>query len=138
PYTGWCPRGGWAEDLTTPPGLLANYDQLRETPSAAPEQRSAWNVRDAHASLIVTLDGDVARSPGTSFTRACAQLVFEQPCHVANIASPSAPADAAEWLADLMDGQDDDPFVLNVAGPRESEYPGIYVATLRFLEHALT
>ena len=22
---GWCPKGGWAEDLPSPPGLLADY-----------------------------------------------------------------------------------------------------------------
>jgi Circularly permutated YpsA SLOG family len=24
-YGGWCPRGGWAEDFTMAPGLLAKY-----------------------------------------------------------------------------------------------------------------
>jgi hypothetical protein len=46
PYSGWCPLGGWAEDFPTPPGLLAAYPQLTETPSAETEQRTAWNVRD--------------------------------------------------------------------------------------------
>ncbi|HAH64402.1 MAG TPA: hypothetical protein DCL72_02745, partial [Rhizobiales bacterium] len=29
PYGGWCPKGGWAEDLQDPPGLLALYPNLR-------------------------------------------------------------------------------------------------------------
>jgi hypothetical protein len=50
-YGGWCPRGGWAEDFPQPPGLLANYPRLIETPSADPAQRTEWNVRDANAIL---------------------------------------------------------------------------------------
>ena len=33
PYGGWCPKDGWAEDLPRPPGVLALYPNLRETPS---------------------------------------------------------------------------------------------------------
>ena len=35
-YGGWCPKDGWAEDLSAPPGLLAKYPQLKETPLADP------------------------------------------------------------------------------------------------------
>ena len=40
-YRGWCPKGGWAEDLQEPPGLLAQYPHLRETPQADPAEGSA-------------------------------------------------------------------------------------------------
>ena len=50
-YGGWCPQGGWAEDCPEPPGVLARYPLLRETPSADPAQRTEWNVRDSDASL---------------------------------------------------------------------------------------
>ena len=46
---GWCPQGGWAEDYTTPPGLLSDYPELTETPSAGTTQRTLWNMRDAKA-----------------------------------------------------------------------------------------
>src|SRR5262245_33304323 len=75
PYAGWCPRGGWAEDAANPPGVLAAYPRLAETPSADPAQRTAWNVRDAHATLIVTPGADLANSRGTRFTRQMAELV---------------------------------------------------------------
>ncbi len=26
-YGGWCPKGGWAEDLAVPPGLLATISK---------------------------------------------------------------------------------------------------------------
>jgi hypothetical protein len=51
-YGGWCPKGGWAEDFRKPPGLLARYPLLRETPSAEPTKRTEWNVRDADRLMI--------------------------------------------------------------------------------------
>ena len=37
---GRCPSGGWAEDLTTPHGLLGRYPALKETLSPDPTQRT--------------------------------------------------------------------------------------------------
>ena len=45
---GWCPRGGWAEDYVTPPGLLSNYPELTETPSEGTTQRTLWTFAKAH------------------------------------------------------------------------------------------
>ena len=42
---GWCPKGGWAEDYSSPPGLLAEYPELKETPSAGTSQRTRWKRR---------------------------------------------------------------------------------------------
>ncbi len=36
PYGGWCPNGGWAEDMAVPPGVRLPYPDLRETPETAP------------------------------------------------------------------------------------------------------
>ena len=52
-WGGWCPKGGWAEDLPVPPGLLAKYPHLKETPDPHPLQRTEWNVRDGDANLIL-------------------------------------------------------------------------------------
>ena len=65
-YDGWCPKGGWAEDLAVPPGLLARYPLLRETPSADPAERTEWNVRVADACLILVDEGGIAASKGTA------------------------------------------------------------------------
>jgi len=64
-YGGWCPKGGWAEDMPEPPGVLALYPGLRATPSAVPEQRTDWNVRDCDALLVLAGEGGVDVSPGT-------------------------------------------------------------------------
>jgi Circularly permutated YpsA SLOG family len=58
-------KGGWAEDLPNPPGLLAKYPKLRETPQSNPLQRTEWNVRDSDAALIITDGGGMAVSVGT-------------------------------------------------------------------------
>ena len=62
-YGGWCPKGGWAEDFRKPPGLLARYPLLRETPSAEPIQRTEWNVRDADRLMILMDVSGKAQSP---------------------------------------------------------------------------
>ena len=137
PYLGWCPRGGWAEDLTAPPGLLTQYGRLRETPSQNLEQRSAWNVRDSQATLLILADSDLTNSPGTRFTQVCAELVFLRPCLVLDV-TLGDDRGPREWLSTVVNSTDQSPVVLNVAGPRESESPGIYAASLgclcRFLD----
>jgi hypothetical protein len=131
-YGGWCPRGGWAEDHPTPPGLLASYPRLRETPSHDADQRTVWNVRDSHATLVLRLQ-DGRTSPGTALTvRVAGEL--DRPLRV--VLLPGAPAEsrAAVWrLIGMLPGGG----VLNVAGPRESEAPGIYRRSLCFLEAVL-
>jgi hypothetical protein len=62
--------------------LLARYPFLRETPSDNPRQRTAWNVRDAQATLIL-VSGGIDASPGTQFTLTCAK-----PPLVLNVAGP--------------------------------------------------
>jgi hypothetical protein len=136
-YDGWCPRGGWAEDAPDPPGIRARYPWLVETPSGDPRQRTAWNVRDSDATLIL-LTRDLSESPGTEFTHACAELVFQRPVYVARIDDPEALLRTRTWLTGLFSGVSSTTFDLNVAGPRESESPGIARAASRFLRAILT
>ncbi len=132
-YGGWCPRGGWAEDFPDPPGLFAAYPQMRETPSAEPQQRTAWNVRDSHATLIIVRGDDLGRSPGTEFTRQMAELVFQRPLVVVDLESAGAAPRAIDWLCGLAVAGEQDELLLNVAGPRESESPGIHILAMGFL-----
>jgi hypothetical protein len=135
PFGGWCPAGGCAEDQPDPPGVLARYPRLSPTPSQMPEQRTAWNVRDSHATLILLTGAAAADSPGTLFTRQCAELVFLRPCLVVDATDlPDATADARRWLERVHRGTGLQTLVLNVAGPRESEAPGAYAAAGAFLE----
>jgi hypothetical protein len=123
-YGGWCPKDGWAEDSPTPPGVRARYPLLVETPSADPRQRTAWNVRDSDATILM-VKGDSPDSPGTEFTRVCAELIFQRPIFVVRVDERQSVTDAQRWLSNLVDGKPATTFALNIAGPRESEMPGI-------------
>jgi len=131
PYSGWCPLGGWAEDLPAPPGLLTRYSSLRETPTVETEQRTAWNVRDSDATLIIVPDANLELSRGTLFARICAEIIFLRPCYVFNLGSDEAASMAKRWLARVLDVSPSAELWLNIAGPRESESPGIYEAACR-------
>jgi hypothetical protein len=137
-YVGWCPSGGRAEDFTTAPGLLAKYERLMETPSRDPRQRTAWNVRDSHASLIILNGTDVGGSRGTAFTIDCATLIFLRPCYLVDAASIDGAQKTRDWINRVSDSVGSGgPILLNVAGPRESECKGIYTIALRFLSSVL-
>jgi hypothetical protein len=132
PYSGWCPRGGWAEDRPTAPGIVGAYPKLQTTPSADPRQRTAWNVRDSDATLLL-VRGKLWDSPGATFTRACAELVFERPFHSQDLQAADASARTMQWVESLREPGNRGALVLNVAGPRESESPGIYEVASAFL-----
>ena len=121
PCGGWCPRGRRAED-----GPIPESYPLRETPSASYPERTAWNVRDSDGTLVVTRGRPRG---GTALTVLLARRAGK-PVIVANL---EGGANAAEIRAFLLEHR---VRVLNVAGPRESEAPGIHdeaVALLRDL-----
>jgi hypothetical protein len=117
PCGGWCPAGRWAEDGPIPP-----LYPLRETPSADPAQRTAWNVRDSDATLIL-LRGEAAG--GTKHTLDEARSM-NRPLFIHDLGAPPTLALAA-WLESAAVR------TLNVAGPRESECPGIYAEAFALL-----
>ncbi len=118
PHGGWCPRGRRAEDGRIPPAY-----QLRETPSSRYAQRTAWNVRDSDATLV--LCRGLPRG-GTALTVRLARL-WGRPCLVADPADQAAAASIRRALAALSVR------CLNVAGPRESQQPGIGAQAFAFL-----
>lgn len=127
PYGGWCPAGGWAEDMPVPPGLLAHYPNLVPTHSAAPAVRTHRNVHDSDATLVLH-PGARCSSPGSSFTVVCARRLG-RPFLVARLHKPDT---VARWIGALHEVT-----TLNVAGPRESEAPGAYGTALDLLVHVL-
>jgi hypothetical protein len=130
-YGGWCPQGGWAEDYPEPPGLLVKYPLLQETPLADPAQRTQWNVRDAHACMILIAGGGFAISKGTAQAQRLA-LWYRKPVHVADLGNWDAHKRAKEWLA-KQHGTFGADLKLAIGGPRESEAPGIYARATRFI-----
>jgi hypothetical protein len=119
---GWCPRGRLAEDGPIPAG-----EPLLETPEADPAQRTAWNVRDSDATLVLVRG---APTGGTARALGCARAARRPHCVVDLAAAPDPDAVRA-WLARERVRS------LNVAGPRESEAPGIYAEALAFLARVL-
>ena len=118
---GWCPRGRAAED-----GPIDLRYPLRETAGADPAQRTRLNVRDADGTLILA-PGEP--SGGTALTRRIA-IEMGKP----HLVIDPAQAPAEDACAEIRRWIDDhDINVLNVAGPRESECPGIYGQARRLL-----
>jgi hypothetical protein len=130
PYRGWCPKGGWAEDMLNPPGVLTLYPELRETPAADPRQRTEWNVRDSDRLMVLVDRAELPVSKGTMFALDCAKALAK-PHIVIDIDA----GDATGLAAGFLEGQGT--LALCVAGPRESEAPGIYASTKAFLSHLL-
>ena len=135
PYGGWCPKGGWAEDFPNPPGLLAKYPQLAETPLADPAQRTEWNVRDADACIILVEAGGLAVSNGTALARDLAHR-YRKPLLIVDLSSAQSVEAAPLWLRFQL-RRVGPGLALAVGGPRESEAPGIYARAASFLRALL-
>lgn len=111
PCGGWCPRGRMAEDGQIP----AKYP-LQETPSDQYAQRTVWNVRDSDGTLII-YRGDL--SGGTRYTTAVAERLGKH-LFILNLDHDDVASGVPQWLEQHAIK------LLNVAGPRESQRPGIY------------
>ena len=125
---GWCPRGRLAED-----GALDGRYPLSETPTAESAQRTEWNVRDADATLILHR-GELAG--GTALTAEVAARLGRPLLQIdLNQIDPHALAtldDIRTWL------RDQGVRALNVAGPRESQCPGITAQSRQWMQRLLT
>lgn len=119
---GWCPRGRRAED-----GVIAARYPLEETPSADYAQRTEWNIRDSAATLILyrsTLTG------GTALTGRLAEK-YGRPLKLVDLEAPATPLETRLWIATWKVS------ILNVAGPRESQSPGIFQQARGYLKQVL-
>jgi len=130
-YGGWCPLGGRAEDFPTPPGLLAKYPKLQETPLADPAQRTEWNVRDADACLILDDAGGLEGSAGTALAAELAHR-YRKPLLVVNLRDSDILNRAVLWLR-VQQAKHGRGLELAIGGPRESEAPGIYAGAAAFV-----
>ena len=111
---GWCPRGRAAED-----GPIDARYPLKETAGADPAERNRRNVGDADGTLILA-GGEL--TGGTALTRRVAvelgkpHLVIDPSC----ASTAEAVRQVRRWI------EEQGIAVLNIAGPRESDSPGIY------------
>jgi Circularly permutated YpsA SLOG family len=130
-YGGWCPKGGWAEDFPQPPGLLARYPNLKQTPLADPAQRTEWDVRDADACMIVVDAGGLPASRGTALARSLADR-YAKPAIVIDLREVDSLQRAAQWLRAQREAFGSG-LNLAIGGPRENEAAGIRERAAAFI-----
>ncbi len=122
PHGGWCPRGRLAED-----GTIPARHQLREAPDTDSAQRTEWNVRDSGGTVIFSIA--VALIGGSRLTAEFAQR-YRKPClHLSQEQDGEA---AADKLSEFLNRHEIR--TLNVAGPRQSQEPGVAEFTRQTLE----
>lgn len=116
-HGGWCPRGRLAEDGTIP----SRYE-LVENDSKDYTVRTRQNVIDSDATLILY---EQRLRGGTLLTQRVAKEAGKP--HLCVMIEDAAVAELREWLGRCK------PTVLNIAGPRESSFPGISSRALDLL-----
>lgn len=117
-HGGWCPRGRLAED-----GRIPDRYELLQTDSAEHAVRTEQNVIDSHATLILYRG---RLSGGTELTLRLAER-HRRPHMVVDLDAPPPAEEVRRWL---QSGRIE---VLNVAGPRQSQSPGIAARAAEFL-----
>lgn len=123
-HGGWCPAGRRAED-----GPLAACYRLTETRATQYAVRTRWNVRDSDGTVVITPSRD-GGSPGTARTIDAA-VRLGRPLMILDAGNPRA---AGRRLRRFVEAHAIRR--LNVAGPRESEAPGIGSAVAIILDAA--
>ena len=133
PCGGWCPAGRRAED-----GPIDRKYPLMETHLSDYAERTVLNVRDSEATLI--LDFMQGRpetgviSKGTELAVRTA-IALDKPLHRVRISASSSNSPVTEEVSRWMDANYIE--ILNVAGPRESEAPGIYATAFTLITDLL-
>jgi hypothetical protein len=122
PCGGWCPKGRKAED-----GPIDPRYPLKETNSPNYPLRTEKNIRESDGTLILT-KGQV--NGGTALTVQLS-IEYEKPHLIIDLDNKIDPLMFREW------GKKNNIKILNVAGPKESEVPGIHDKAVDFLKKVL-
>ena len=123
PHGGWCPHGRKAED-----GIIDARYQLYETDSEDYAERTKLNIHDSDGTLILNAGG---LSGGTALTVQFARQL-NKPYLVIDMDETFDTESVYSWL------NKNEIEILNIAGPREGKYQGIYLLTGQFLRALLT
>jgi len=121
-HGGWCPNGRKAED-----GTIDSLYLLTETDSSDYLVRTQLNVRDSDATLILytgILEG------GTEYTYKYAKKI-KKPILLFNINTRPDLKNVLDWMFEYKIS------VLNIAGPRESKNPGIYIKAKKLISELI-
>lgn len=125
---GWAPKGWRAEDGVIPEMFRGG---MTESGSSNYLVRTRQNVVDSHGTLIITEAYPLAG--GTLKTRRFCEEVMRSH-FVVSLNETNAVEKTRTWLRQFCAEGYPTPFVLNVAGPRESKVPGIQERTRGFIK----
>jgi len=125
-HGGWCPQGRLAED-----GTIPKRYRLNEIPNPSYSERTERNVLESDGTLIIARG--LPLSEGTLFTQDCARK-HGKPCVVVleSDGVEKASRTAAQFLKEHKIS------VLNIAGPRESQAPGLSGFVREVLSRSVT
>ena len=125
PHGGWCPRGRKAED-----GAIDRRYNLVETPSEDYSQRTEWNVRDSDGTVVLSVRKELRG--GSQLTVEIASRYGRPVIHLrAEDEQVDHPQELLFFIVKFGVS------VLNIAGPRASEEPGVYHFVSSVLDQAL-
>jgi hypothetical protein len=119
---GWCPAGRLDEFGTIPEGY-----PVKELKQGSFAERTMRNVKDSDGTLIVFSEEPRG---GTQFTLECCKEL--QRPHKIIDASKASVEEAAQATADFV--RENNIGILNVAGPRQTEWPEGYDYAFRVLD----
>jgi Circularly permutated YpsA SLOG family len=124
-HGGWCPKGRKAED-----GTIDHRYNLVETPSEDYSQRTEWNVRDSDGTAVFSIRREL--QGGSLLT---AELASQYNKPMIHLRREDERTNHAQELRSFI--KEFGISVLNVAGPRESDEPGVYRFAARVLDQAV-
>ena len=111
---GWCPAGRLDEF-----GRIPDRYPVKELEEGSFAERTLQNVKDSEGTIVIYFDG---LRGGTEYTVQCCKEL-QRPHKLINAACIS-PHEAAKLIVDFVREHKID--ILNVAGPRQSEWPEGY------------
>jgi len=126
PHGGWVPKGRLTEE-----GPVPSHYQLEEMPTDAYEARTEKNVLESDGTLLISRGRPTG---GTDYTRKMALKHGKQLLHI-DLALGQRASDAASIIASWIEMNRIE--TLNVAGPRASNDPAIYMDAVNILTHLL-
>jgi hypothetical protein len=125
PHGGWCPKERLSES-----GTIPFHYSLQETETSDYSERTKLNIRDSDGTLIIVPKLPVDVTDGTILT---IQEVQDKrkPYYLFDLSGKEDLSSISVWL------KKNNIRILNVAGPRESQSPGIYNRCYELLKKIL-
>jgi Circularly permutated YpsA SLOG family len=123
---GWCPEGRLDEE-----GKIPDRYPMTELKKGGRDERTALNVYDSDGTIVIYFH---ELSGGTAYTVGC--CIEQQQPHRLIDAAKYSPEDAATLMVAFV--VDHNIEILNIAGPRASEWAGAYDYALRAVDVLLS